>query len=124
MKGCRSEVNIEEILNLIDFSKGLIPVIVQDCENNDVLMLAYTDREALKRTIETGSTWFWSRSRKEYWNKGKTSGHVQYVKSISVDCDGDTILMRVKQIGVACHTGNKSCFYRNLKMVEGKEKYR
>ncbi|MBP2031551.1 phosphoribosyl-AMP cyclohydrolase [Clostridium algifaecis] len=103
-----------EILKKIDFKGGLLPAIVQDFENNQVLMLAYMNEESLKRTIESGTTWFWSRSRKEYWNKGATSGHFQYVKSISVDCDYDTILLEVEQIGAACHTGNRSCFFNKL----------
>lgn len=110
-----------EIINIVDFSKGLIPAVVQDVQNGEVLMLAYMDKEALEKTIETGTTWFWSRSRKSYWNKGETSGHFQYVKEISVDCDGDTILLKVEQIGAACHTGNRSCFYRKL-IYRGMEK--
>lgn len=77
-------------------------------------MVAYMNEESLNKTIETGKTWFWSRSRKELWNKGSTSGHYQYVKSISVDCDYDTLLIKVEQIGAACHTGNRSCFYRSI----------
>ncbi|URZ15526.1 phosphoribosyl-AMP cyclohydrolase [Clostridium felsineum] len=107
-------MSYEEVLKMMDFSKGLVPAIVQDYENNEVLMLAYMDKEALKRTIETGKTWFFSRSRKTYWNKGETSGHFQYVKSISIDCDCDTLLVKVDQIGAACHTGNRSCFYRGI----------
>ncbi|MCY6960504.1 phosphoribosyl-AMP cyclohydrolase [Clostridium brassicae] len=103
------------ILN-IDFSKlnGLIPTIIQDYKNNEVLMLAYMNKESLQKTIDSGTTWFWSRSRKELWNKGATSGHLQFVKSISIDCDYDTLLIKVEQVGVACHTGNRSCFYRNV----------
>jgi phosphoribosyl-AMP cyclohydrolase len=100
---------------MIDFTKGLVPAIVQDYETLEVLMLAYMNEEALKKTLATGTTWFWSRSRKEYWNKGATSGHYQYVKEIFADCDRDTILIKVEQIGVACHTGSKSCFFNNLK---------
>lgn len=77
-------------------------------------MVAYMNEESLNKTIETGKTWFWSRSRKELWNKGSTSGHYQYVKSINVDCDYDTLLIKVEQIGAACHTGNRSCFYRSI----------
>lgn len=106
-------INIE-LVKKIDFNKGLIPAIVQDFENGEVLMLAYMNEESLRRTLDTGTTWFWSRSRQEFWNKGATSGHYQYVKSISIDCDGDTILIKVQQIGAACHTGNRSCFYRNI----------
>ncbi|WP_415875160.1 phosphoribosyl-AMP cyclohydrolase [Clostridium sp.] len=106
----------EELLEAVDFEKGdgLVPVVVQDFENGEVLMLGYMNRESLNKTIDTGTTWFWSRSRQELWNKGATSGHYQYVKSISLDCDGDTILIKVEQIGAACHTGNRSCFYREL----------
>ncbi|MCI1943801.1 phosphoribosyl-AMP cyclohydrolase [Clostridium luticellarii] len=105
-----------EVLKSIDFKKmrGLIPAVVQDFENGEVLMLAYMNEESLKKTIETGKTWFWSRSRNELWNKGATSGHYQYVKGINLDCDYDTILIKVKQVGAACHTGNRSCFYRKL----------
>ncbi len=96
--------------------KGLIPAIVQDMENNEVLMLAYMDKTALKKTIETGKTHFWSRSRQKYWMKGETSGNVQLVKEILYDCDEDTLLIKVKQVGSgACHTGNRTCFYRSIK---------
>ncbi|RJQ51237.1 MAG: phosphoribosyl-AMP cyclohydrolase [Nitrospiraceae bacterium] len=95
--------------------KGLIPAIIQDIKNNEVLMMAYMDRTALKRTIETGRTHFWSRSRQKYWMKGETSGNVQIVKEIFYDCDEDTLLVRVQQTGSgACHTGNRTCFYRQL----------
>lgn len=103
-----------EILKKIDFKGGLLPAVVQDFKNNQVLMLAYMNEESLRRTIESGTTWFFSRSRQEYWNKGATSGHFQHVKSISVDCDYDTILLKVEQIGAACHTGNRSCFFNQL----------
>lgn len=97
------------------FSKdGLIPVIVQDRKNGDVLMLAYMNRESLRKTLESGETWFWSRSRQELWHKGETSGNVQKVKEIRYDCDADALLVLVEQIGVACHTGERSCFYRTL----------
>lgn len=104
----------EDVLNKIDFKGGLLPAVIQDFENNQVLMLAYMNEESLKKTIQTGTTWFWSRSRQEYWNKGATSGHFQYVKSISLDCDYDTILVKVGQIGAACHTGSRSCFFNKL----------
>ena len=106
----------EKILKNIDFKKGkgLVPTIVQDFQNGEVLMMAYMNEESLRRTMETGKTWFFSRSRNELWNKGAISGHYQNVKSISVDCDYDTILIKVDQIGAACHTGNRSCFYRRL----------
>ena len=97
--------------------KGLIPTIIQDVENNEVSMLAYMDKTALKKTIETGKTHFWSRSRQKYWMKGETSGNVQLVKEILYDCDEDTLLIKVKQVGSgACHTGNRTCFYRSIKL--------
>lgn len=102
----------------IQYNNGLVPVIVQDHSSGKVLMLAYMNEESLKKTIETGTTWFFSRSRNKLWNKGETSGHFQYVKKIWIDCDGDTILIKVEQIGVACHTGNESCFYREFSKVE------
>jgi len=92
--------------------KGLIPAIIQDYKKNDVLMLAYMNAESVKRTIKLGKTCFWSRSRKEYWVKGETSGNFQFVKSLAYDCDMDALLIKVRQVGVACHTGNRSCFYR------------
>lgn len=88
----------------------LLPAIIQDDENGDVLMLAWMDREALRRTLTTGRVTFWSRSRGEYWRKGDTSGHRQYVRSVASDCDGDTLLVRVVQLGAACHTGTRTCF--------------
>lgn len=97
------------------FEKSLlIPAVVQDDRTGDVLMLAYMNRGALARTIETGTTWFWSRSRNEYWNKGATSGNVQRVVSITGDCDDDTLLVRVIPAGPACHTGRPSCFFNKL----------
>ena len=94
--------------------KELIPAIIQDYRNNEVLMVAYMNRESLRRTIKLGKTCFWSRSRKEYWVKGMTSGHFQFVKSVAYDCDADALLIKVRQIGAACHTGNRSCFYRRI----------
>lgn len=100
-------------------SHGLIPAIIQDVRSGEVLMMAYMNETSLKKTIETGYTHFWSRSRQQYWKKGETSGHVQEVKEILIDCDMDTILIRVIQHGPgACHTGHRSCFYTN---IEGKE---
>ena len=90
--------------------KGLVPCIVQEWNTGQVLMLAYMDAEALRRTLETGKTWFYSRSRQEYWNKGATSGHFQSVRELRYDCDADTLLALVEQTGVACHTGDFSCF--------------
>jgi len=104
----------------IDFEKnnGLIPVIVQDIDTNEVLMLAYMNEEALEKTLKTGYAHYFSRSRNRLWKKGESSGHTQEVKEILVDCDNDTILLKVKQNGVACHTGRKSCFFTNLKTGE------
>jgi phosphoribosyl-AMP cyclohydrolase len=105
----------------IDFEKseGLVPVIVQDDETREVLMLAYMNRDSWIKTLETGKATYWSRSRNELWVKGETSGHVQLVKEILVDCDSDTLLLKVHQIGgAACHTGYKSCFFR--KVINGK----
>ena len=101
-------------LNELQFNNGLLPAIVQDYKSGKVLMLAYMNEESLKKTMETGTTWFWSRSRNKFWNKGESSGHFQYVNSISIDCDADTILIKAEQKGVACHTGNESCFYREI----------
>ena len=94
--------------------RGLLPAIVQDASTDAVLMLAWVDSEALKRTLETKTTWFWSRSRQEYWNKGATSGNVQNVVEVRYDCDADAVLMRVDPAGPACHTGEYTCFYRTL----------
>jgi phosphoribosyl-AMP cyclohydrolase len=95
-------------------SDGLIPVVVQDYVNNEVLMVAYMNEEAYNMTVDTGIMTYYSRSRQELWIKGATSRHYQYVSSLDIDCDNDTILAKVRQIGAACHTGNRSCFYRNL----------
>ena len=94
--------------------QGLLPAIVQDVNTNSVLMLAYVDEEALRRTLDTKTTWFWSRSRREYWNKGATSGNVQKVVEVRFDCDADAVLMIVDPAGPACHTGEYSCFYRSF----------
>ena len=95
-------------------ANGLVPAIVQDADSNQVLMLAYMNAESLRRTLETNETHFWSRSRKELWHKGATSGNVQKVVEISVDCDADTLLIRVQPAGPTCHTGEQSCFYRSI----------
>lgn len=94
--------------------RGLAPAIVQDANTGDVLMLAWVDAEALRRTLDTRTTWFWSRSRKEYWNKGATSGNTQAVVEVGYDCDADAVLIRVETAGPACHTGERSCFYRSF----------
>jgi len=105
-----------ELLDLVRFDRdGLVVAIVQDAELDDVLMVAYMNEEALRRTLETGRTWFWSRSRQEYWQKGETSGDRQFVRSVHLDCDGDALLVKVDQHGRgACHTGERSCFYRTM----------
>ncbi len=103
-----------DIKNLKYDSNGLIPAIIQDWKNGDVLMLAYMNEGSLKKTIETGNTHFWSRSRGKLWKKGETSGNEQIVKEINYDCDNDTLLIKVEQKGVACHTGNRSCFYSKM----------
>jgi len=92
--------------------EGLVPAVVQDALSKEVLMLAYMNKESLQKSLESGQTWFWSRSRNELWNKGATSGHTQQIDSLHYDCDGDTILVKVRQNGPACHTGAYSCFYR------------
>lgn len=102
------------------FAKSeLIPAIVQDAETGEVLMLAYMNKESLSKTLETGYTWFFSRSRNELWNKGATSGHLQKITEIYSDCDDDTLLVIAHQTGAACHTGNKTCFF--TKIYEGEK---
>jgi len=102
--------------------KGLVPAIVQDYKTGEVLMQAYMNKESLKKTLETGRSWFYSRSRRKLWEKGETSGNIQEVKEILYDCDGDCLLMKVAQKGSACHTGNRSCFYRSLWEASGNVK--
>ncbi|HPT94305.1 MAG TPA: phosphoribosyl-AMP cyclohydrolase [Microbacteriaceae bacterium] len=89
---------------------GLVAAVIQQWDTSEVLMLAWMDAEALRRTLTSGRVTFWSRSRQEYWRKGDTSGHVQYVREVRLDCDGDTLLVKVDQVGVACHTGTRTCF--------------
>lgn len=110
------DVKCIEALEVVryDTATGLVPVVVQDADTGHVLMLAYANREALKRTYGTGQAWFWSRSRQDYWHKGATSGHVQNVVEVRIDCDGDTVLYLVRPVGPACHTGEVSCFYRGM----------
>lgn len=100
--------------NLKYDEQGLIPAVIQDAATNEVLMVAYMNRESLKKTVETGLTWFWSRSRRKFWQKGETSGNVQRVKEILYDCDLDTLLVKVDQTGPACHTGARSCFFKSF----------
>ncbi len=109
------EKEVSSLEDLTYDDKGLIPAIVQDYQDSQVLMVAYMNRESLKRTLKEGETWFFSRSRKELWHKGATSGNIQRVKKIEYDCDADTLLVTVEQVGPACHTGNRTCFYRELK---------
>ncbi|HEX8200296.1 MAG TPA: phosphoribosyl-AMP cyclohydrolase [Isosphaeraceae bacterium] len=101
-------------LNLKWTADGLIPAIVQDAQTDAVLMMAWMDRDALRRTLATGQTHFYSRSRRASWHKGATSGHVQHVESILVDCDADVLLIKARQVGGACHEGYRSCFFRRL----------
>lgn len=107
--------NLKDLLKFDD--KGLIPVVTQDCKSKEVLMVAYMNEEAFDKTVETGKVHYFSRSRSKLWLKGETSGHFQLVKEIKLDCDGDTLLIEADQIDAACHTGNKTCFFR--KMVDG-----
>ena len=98
----------------LEFDDGLLTVVAQDADTDEVLMVAHADRTAIERTLETGRAHYYSRSRDEYWQKGETSGHVQDVREVRVDCDGDALLYRVEQTGGACHTGHRSCFYRRV----------
>jgi phosphoribosyl-AMP cyclohydrolase len=109
-------ISASELTSVVKYSsEGLVPAIIQDRASGSVLMMAWMNKETLAKTIETGRTWFWSRSRKELWAKGETSGDIQIVLDIAVDCDGDTLLIEVDQKGKgACHTGNFSCFYRGI----------
>lgn len=100
------------VADLVFDDRGLAPAIVQDASSKDVLMLAWVDAEAVRRTLETKTTWFWSRSRREHWNKGATSGNTQKVVEVRYDCDADALLMLVEPAGPACHTGETTCFYR------------
>ena len=105
----------EDELDLYFRKSDLIPAIIQDDDTGEVLMLAYMNRESFRKSLETGTTWFFSRSRKALWNKGETSGHTQTIVGVWADCDDDTLLLRVKQKGAACHTGSHSCFYKKLR---------
>jgi phosphoribosyl-AMP cyclohydrolase len=106
-----AEPNVRAVIERIAFdSKGLVPAIIQEEGTKDVLMLGYMDDEAVRRTLTEGRVTFWSRSRQEYWRKGDTSGHRQYVRAAALDCDGDALLVTVHQIGPACHTGAHACF--------------
>ena len=100
--------------DLVFDDRGLLPAVVQDADTKEVLMLAWMDAEAVRRTIDTKTTWFWSRSRSEYWNKGATSGNTQAVVDVRYDCDSDAVLVLVDPAGPACHTGENTCFYRSM----------
>jgi phosphoribosyl-AMP cyclohydrolase len=103
------------LLDAVRFDeRGLVPAVVQDATTGEVLMLAYMNVESLSKTLETGETWFWSRTRGALWHKGETSGNIQRVVTVSIDCDGDTLLVRVDTSGPACHTGERTCFFRAL----------
>jgi phosphoribosyl-AMP cyclohydrolase len=107
----------EDLVRAVDFAKagGMVPAIVQDATDGTVLTVAYMDAEALRRTLATGRSWFYSRSRREYWQKGETSGDRQYVREVRIDCDGDALVVLVDQHGRgACHTGERTCFYRTI----------
>lgn len=111
---------------MIDLDKyfvksDLIPAIIQEEATGEVLMLAYMNKESMQKTLETGYTWFWSRSRQELWNKGATSGHLQKIVDIKGDCDDDTLLIQVIQTGAACHTGNHTCFFNTIDFNNGEE---
>ena len=108
-------MSIEGFVDSVKYdTNGLVPAVVQDAENGDVLMVGYMNQEAVKRTLTTGKTTFWSRSRQEFWVKGATSGNVQRVKGVYVDCDKDCLLVKVEQTGAACHEGYRSCFFREI----------
>ena len=111
--------NIDSIIEKIDWQKqSLLPVIVQDCTTNEVLMMAYMDKEALKLSLQTKTAHYFSRSKQRIWKKGESSGHTQQIEDFLLDCDNDTLLIKVKQNGVACHTGRKSCFFTRLETDE------
>lgn len=107
--------NITEILEQVKFNEsGLVPAIAQSWESGEVLMMAWMNAEALEKTLSSGDVYYWSRSRGALWRKGETSGHTQKLKECFIDCDGDTILLKIEQTGAACHTGERSCFFRKI----------
>ena len=110
---CMESVSLTDVTLKLD-ANGLIPAVVQQEGTGEVLMVAWMSEESLRLTFETGTTWFWSRSRKELWNKGATSGNMQKVRRILIDCDADTLVVEVDSPGPACHTGNRTCFYTDL----------
>ncbi|MHA7965403.1 bifunctional phosphoribosyl-AMP cyclohydrolase/phosphoribosyl-ATP diphosphatase HisIE [Paenibacillus sp. CAU 1782] len=116
-----TEAGLDNELKIKWGADGLVPAVVQDAASKEVLMLAYMNEESLKLSIQSGTTWFWSRSRSELWNKGATSGHTQRIVSMAYDCDGDTLLVRVVQQGPACHTGKYSCFFNHIPTSGGDE---
>lgn len=111
--------NVADQLGVRFDERGLVPCVVQQQGTGEVLMMAWMNAESLALTVSTGTTWFWSRSRQELWNKGATSGNVQHVKRLLFDCDADTLLVIVDSVGPACHTGHRSCFYREVKLPAG-----
>ena len=111
--------NVADQLGVRFDERGLVPCIVQQQGTGEVLMMAWMNAESLALTVSTGTTWFWSRSRQELWNKGATSGNVQHVKRLLFDCDADTLLVIVDSVGPACHTGHRSCFYREVQLPAG-----
>ncbi|MGO4546648.1 bifunctional phosphoribosyl-AMP cyclohydrolase/phosphoribosyl-ATP diphosphatase HisIE [Paenibacillus sp. 2TAB23] len=112
-----TEFNLNDLSSSIKWDEaGLVPAIVQDAQSKEVLMMAYMSKESLQLSVESGVTWFWSRSRNELWNKGATSGHTQRIVSLAYDCDGDTLLVKVDQKGPACHTGRYSCFFNHVEV--------
>jgi phosphoribosyl-AMP cyclohydrolase len=109
------QISATDLIGAVAFdATGLVPAIAQDAKTGEVLMLAWMDRGALRLTLETGDVTYWSRSRKELWRKGATSGHTQRLVEAYVDCDGDTLLLKVEQVGAACHTGTPTCFFRKV----------
>lgn len=116
------DLSLEQVSERIRWDgSGLVPAIIQDAKSKQVLMMAYMNRESLRLTLESGETWFWSRSREELWHKGATSGNVQTVVSMTYDCDGDTLLLQVNPKGPACHTGQTTCFYNEI-TLQGQER--
>ena len=111
--------NVADQLGVRFDERGLVPCVVQQQGTGEVLMMAWMNAESLALTVSTGTTWFWSRSRQELWNKGATSGNVQLVKRLLFDCDADTLLVIVDSVGPACHTGHRSCFYREVQLLAG-----
>jgi phosphoribosyl-AMP cyclohydrolase len=119
MSDLQSRAVADAVAGLTFDPAGLLPAVVQDDTDGTVLMVAWMDAEAVRRTLSTGRTWFWSRSRRRYWQKGETSGHVQHVRSVTADCDNDCLLVRVEQVGLACHEGTRTCFSNPLSVEQG-----